>query len=286
MSTTREMLSRTLQLRNGLSIPQIQLGLYMMSPAETKRAVRSALIAGYRGFDSAQWYGNEKETGQAINAFLADPALNKEGLTRQDIFYTTKLRSNSTSREQVRKSIQKSVKECGLGYVDLFLLHSPYGGKEARRESWAAVLEAVEAGEVKSAGVSNYGVGHLGEFEEGKRPVVNQIEVHPFNTQGEIREKCKEMGVLVEAYAPLVRGVRFSDKTVKGLAGRYGVSSAQVLVRWSIQHGFVTLPKSAKEERLISNADVGGFELSKEDMEGLDALDEKLVTDWNPTDAP
>lgn len=262
----------------------------MMSPAETRLAVHLALNAGYRGFDSAQWYFNEKDAGAAITSWLADPVANPGGLKREDIFYTTKLKENSVSVDKVRKSIQKSVKDSGLGYVDLFLLHSPYGGKEARRASWRALEEAVLAGEVKSAGVSNYGVRHVEELLAAEdlrvRPVVNQIEVHPFNTQEKIREICEREGIVVEAYAPLVRGMRFGDKTVKGLSEKYRVEPAQLLVRWSIQHGFVTLPKSVKEKRVISNVDVGGFEISKEDIESLDALDEKLVTDWDPTDAP
>lgn len=148
------------QLATGQSMPQIQLGLYMMSPREATNAVRCALAAGYRGFDCAQMYHNEREAGQAILHFLASPQ-NTDRLQRADIHYTTKVASCSTSYDAVRRSINKSVAVSGLGYVDLMLLHSPHGGKEARLTSWRALEDAVEAGEVKMAGVSNYGVRHV-----------------------------------------------------------------------------------------------------------------------------
>ncbi|KAK3403248.1 NADP-dependent oxidoreductase domain-containing protein [Sordaria brevicollis] len=281
--TVTDMLSRRVKLSNGISIPQIQLGLYMMSGPETTRSVRWALGAGYRGFDSAQWYYNEREAGQAILSFLSSSDENTTGLTREDIHFTSKLRDNSTNYDAVRASIRKSVKECGLGYIDLFLLHSPLGGREARLTSWKAVEDAVLAGEVKMAGVSNYGAKHIEELmatEPKVKPVVNQIECHPFNTQTEIRAACDKYGIVVEAYAPLARGMRMRDRTLGQVAKKYGVTPAQVLVRWSIQKGFVTLPKSVKKERLVENADVGGFELAEEDVKTLDGLDEKLVTDW------
>ncbi|KAK4219785.1 NADP-dependent oxidoreductase domain-containing protein [Rhypophila decipiens] len=298
-STAKEMLSRTIQLPNNLKIPQIQLGLYMMSPTETTRSVRWALEAGYRGFDSAQWYENEAETASSIASFLSSPNTTSSGITRSDIFYTTKLKDNSTSVSQIRRAVDKSLSAAKpLGYVDLFLLHSPLGGKAARMTSWKTLEEYVLAGdgddeqvEIKSIGVSNYGVAHIEELMASNprvKPAVNQIEVHPFNTQNAIRECCAKYGIVVEAYAPLARGMKFGgrSKTLKGLADKYGVSEAQLMVRWSVQHGFVTLPKSAKKDRLVTNADVGGFEISKEDMATLDGLDEHLVTDWDPTDAP
>ncbi|KAK3325962.1 NADP-dependent oxidoreductase domain-containing protein [Apodospora peruviana] len=270
-------------------MPQIQLGLYMMSGSEAARSVRWALQAGYRGFDGAQWYCNEREAGKAIRDFLADTSLNTAGLKREDVHFTSKLRDNSTSYDAVRKSIRKSVDACGLGYIDLFLLHSPYGGREARLTSWRAVEDAVQEGEVRMAGVSNYGVRHIEELMESAprvAPVANQIEVHPFNTQTAIREACDKHGIVVEAYAPLARGMRFRHPAIVRLAKKYGCTPAQLMVRWSFQHEFVTLPKSAKQDRLVANANVGGFEISEGDMREMDGLDEGLVTDWDPTDAP
>ncbi|KAK0629556.1 aldo/keto reductase [Bombardia bombarda] len=289
MSNSSEMLSRRIKLANGMAMPQIQLGLYMMSGSETSRAVKWALSAGYRGFDSAQWYHNEREAGQAIRDFIADAKSNTTNLTREDVHFTTKLRENSTSYDVVRKSIKKSVDACGLGYIDLFLLHSPYGGPDARLTSWRAVEDAVRDGEVKMAGVSNFGVDHIEELMASNprvHPVVNQIEVHPFNTQTAIREVCAKHDIVIEAYAPLARAMRFRNGTIVALARKHGCTPAQLMVRWTIQNGFITLPKSARRDRLVANADVGGFEISQQDMEKMDGLDEGLVTDWDPTDAP
>lgn len=149
------------QLATGQSMPQMQLGLYMMSGREATNSVRWALAAGYRGFDCAQMYHNEREAGQAILDFLAGPDNDHASLARDDIHYTTKLASCSTNYDAVRRSIKKSVDVSGLGHVDLMLLHSPYGGREARLTSWKALEDAVAAGEVKMAGVSNYGVKHV-----------------------------------------------------------------------------------------------------------------------------
>jgi len=254
----------------------------MMSGPETTRAVHWALDAGYRGFDSAQWYENEAETGNAILSHLSSSQT--PNLTRADIFFTSKLRDNSTSYATVRQSIAQSVATSNLGHIDLFLLHSPYGGREARLTSWRALEDAVLEGQVRMAGVSNYGVKHIEELMTWEdlrvKPVVNQIEMHPFNTQVEIREVCDKHGIKIEAYAPLARAMRFKHPVIKRLAAKYACSPAQLMVRWSIQHGFVTLPKSARQDRLVANADVGGFEISQEDMDEMDGLDEKLVTDW------
>lgn len=141
-------------------MPLLHLGLYMIPGNQVKDPVRWALAAGYRGFDSAQMYDNERETGRAIRDFLSS-SQNKAGLTREDIFYTTKLANNRASYQQVRRSIKQSVDACGLGYVDLFLLHSPYGGSEARLASWKALEDAVADGEVRMAGISNFGVRHV-----------------------------------------------------------------------------------------------------------------------------
>lgn len=140
-------------------MPQIQLGLYEMSGPQVTRTVPWALQAGYRGFDSAQMYRNEKQAGAALREFLSGHE--HEGLTREDIFYTSKLAQSSTAYDRVRQSITGSVKACGLGYIDLFLLHSPYGGRDARLTSWRAVEDAILDGEVRSGGVSNYGVAHV-----------------------------------------------------------------------------------------------------------------------------
>ncbi|KAF6808315.1 aldo-keto reductase [Colletotrichum sojae] len=282
MATNKYTLASRVTLANGKPIPQIQLGLYMMSGREATKTIPWALKAGYRGFDCAQMYDNEREAGKAIRNFLGSSE-NTQGLKREDIFYTSKLASNGTSYDNVRRSIKESVDECGLGYIDLFLLHSPYGGKQARLTSWKALEDAISDGEVKMGGVSNYGSGHIEELMASKpriAPVINQIEVHPFNTQTKIRETCAKHNIAIEAYAPLARGMRMKHPKILQLAKKYGCSPAQLFVRWSLQHDMITLPKSVKQERLIENASVNDFEISEEDMSAMDSLDEKLVTDW------
>ncbi|OQN98986.1 hypothetical protein B0A48_14846 [Cryoendolithus antarcticus] len=277
-------LASRVKLNNGLLMPQIHLGVYLMSGGEASKAVTYALEAGYRAVDSAQMYHNEKQVGKSILCFLdAHPEVK-----RQDIHYTTKLASNS-DYDTARKSITKSVKECGLGYIDLFLLHSPYGGKRARLESWKAVEDAVAAGEVKIGGVSNYGEKHLEELLASTprlKPAVNQIEVHPFNTRTKLTSYCQSHDILVEAYAPLARAYKMKDPTILTLAKKYSCTSAQLMVRWSLQHGYVPLPKSVNKARIVENAQIEGFEIEEADMRKMDDLDEYLVTDWDPVDAP
>ncbi|KAF3047262.1 hypothetical protein E8E11_002835 [Didymella keratinophila] len=291
---TFSLASRT-KLANGLSMPTIHLGVYLTSGKETYQA------SGYRGVDSAQMYHNEKESGKAVLDFLSSDD-NVDSLKREDIHFTSKLASNS-SYDTARKAIKKSVKECGLGYIDLFLLHSPYGGKKARLESWKAVEDAIDDGEVRIGGVSNYGVKHLQELLDSKpriAPAVNQIEVHPFNTRTDIASFCQQNNIVVEAYAPLVRALKMKHPKIASLSKKYSctpvftvyisstavsrspdfrlIVDGQLLVRWSLQHGYVPLPKSVKKERIVENSQVGGFEIEESDMKTMDGLDEYLVT--------
>ena len=279
-------LSTRVSLSSGLSIPQIHLGVYLMSGREASKAVRWALEAGYRGVDSAQMYRNEAACGQAILSFLGDKSVNTQGLTRGDIFFTSKLASNA-SYNAVRRSIKQSVETSELGYIDLFLLHSPYGGKTARLSSWKAVVDAIQDGEIKIGGVSNFGVKHLDELAASKpriMPAVNQIEVHPFNTRTNIVKACQKYGILVEAYAPLARALRMEHPTIVSLSKSYKCTPAQLMIRWSLQHGYIPLPKSVSKDRIKANGQIDHFEIGTEDMQRLDALDEYLVTDWDPVD--
>ena len=198
---------------------------------------------------------SERECGQAIREFLSDPKSNTQSLTREDIFFTSKLASNS-NYDAARQSIKRSVAACGLGYIDLFLLHSPYGGKTHRLASWRAVEDAIAEKEIRIGGVSNFGTKHLEELIAAKTrtlPAVNQIEVHPFNTRTSITSFCETKGILIEAYAPLVRALKMKHPLVNELSARYNCTSAQLLVKWSVQHGFIPLPKSVTKERIIAN---------------------------------
>ncbi|OKL59047.1 hypothetical protein UA08_05753 [Talaromyces atroroseus] len=225
-------------------------------------------------------YHNEKEAGRSILRFLETEKSKPDGLKREDIFFTSKLASN-VSYDATRQSIKESIRASGLGYIDLFLIHSPYGGKARRLECWRALEDAYADNEIRAAGVSNYGVKHLKELlatNPRVLPVVNQIEVHPFNTRSEITTFCQQNDIVVEAYAPLARAYRFRHPTIVSLSKKYSCTPAQLMVRWSLQHGYVPLPKSAKKDRIIANVEIDGFEIEPADMKVMDDLDEYLVT--------
>jgi len=244
--------------------------------------VKCALEAGYRHIDSAEWYYNEHECGRAILDFCA-----ASGVPRTSVFFTTKLRTNSGYAAS-KAAIAKSLNTCGLGYIDLYLIHSPIGGPQKRAESWKAVLEAKKEGKVRSVGVSNYGVRHLQEMIDAgvELPVINQVDLHPFMTRTDIVSICRQHGIALEAWAPLVRGYRFKHSSITGLARKYSKDPAQVLLRYSLQKGYIPLPKSSSNDRIRSNLNVYDFELTPEEIAHLDSLDEELVTDWDPTKSP
>ncbi|KAI0784556.1 aldo-keto reductase [Abortiporus biennis] len=273
----------TLKLRGGSEIPILGFGTYELDGRDAYQPVKWALEAGYRHIDSAQWYDNERECGEAIRSFLSE-----NQLPRSDIFFTTKLRSNSTNYATVKAAINKSLKACGLDYIDLYLLHSPIGGPKARKESWRAVCDAKKEGILKNIGVSNFGVEHLKEMiRDGvELPAVNQVDLHPFMTRTDIVALCKEHDIALEAWAPLVRGLRFNHPSIKALAAKYHKEPAQILLRYSLQKGYIPLPKSSSKRRIESNTNIYDFELAEEEIQHLDSLDEALVTDWDPTECP
>lgn len=193
----------------------------------------------------------------------------------------------------------KTLEITNLGYIDLMLIHAPYGGSEARKGAWKALVEAVEEGKIRSIGVSNYGVHHLDELEahikeleeerggKGKGGVISvgQWEIHPWMNRDDIVQWCRERNVAVQAYCPVVRGERWGEPVVKKLAEKYGVTEAQVLIRWSLQKGYVPLPKSVTPERIRENAQVYGFELTPEEVEEL-TTKEYVTVSWDPTIEP
>jgi len=275
-------LQSKLKLRDGNEIPLLGFGTYDILGSEAYNAVTWALEAGYRHIDSAAWYENEKECGRAILDFRKTT-----GIPRADVFFTTKLKQNA-GYEATSKSIQRSIDECGLGYIDLYLIHGPIGGPKARAESWRAICDAQTSGKLRSIGVSCYGVRHLEEVvgQELAIPVINQIDLHPFMVRKDVVKFCHEHDIALQAWAPLVRGMRFKHPSIVALAQKYHKDPAQVLLRYSLEKGYVPLPKSISKQRIISNTDVFDFELTKEEISELDSLDEKLVTDWDPSDCP
>ncbi|KAJ7284392.1 Aldo/keto reductase [Mycena rebaudengoi] len=275
-------LDSTLKLNDGNEIPLLGFGTYEMAEEEAYNGVTWALKAGYRHIDSATWYENEKECGQAILDFCK-----ATGTPRSAIYYTTKLKLN-TSYEATLKAIQFSIDECGLGYLDLYLIHGPLGGPEARKECWRAICDAHKDGKLKSIGVSNFGIRHLKDILDlGLAvPSVNQIDLHPFMARSEIVKFCHQHDIALEAWAPLVRGMRFTHPVLLRIAKKYSKTTAHVLLRYSLQKNYIAIPKSVSEARIISNTEIFDFALEDQEVAELDGLDEELVTDWDPTDCP
>ncbi|KAI0787754.1 Aldo/keto reductase [Fomes fomentarius] len=275
-------LESKLKLSDGNEIPFLGFGTYEMEGEQCYNAVRWALEAGYRHIDTAEWYENERECGRAILDFCKET-----GIPREAIFYTTKLKENK-GYDHVRKAARKSLQESGLGYIDLYLVHSPIGGPQRRAESWRAVVDAKKEGFIRSIGVSTFGLRHLQEVVNSglELPVINQIDLHPFMTRTEIVSFCKQHGIALEAWGPLVRGMRFRHPEIVALAEKHNKEPAQVLLRYSLQKGYVAIPKSASRPRIESNLRIFDFELTGQEVEELDALDEYLITDWDPTNQP
>jgi diketogulonate reductase-like aldo/keto reductase len=268
--------SARVTLRNGVEIPRIGLGVWQSGGA-TKSAVSAALAAGYRHVDTAAVYGNEALVGSAIA---------ESGVPREQIFVTTKLWNADHGYDKALKAAETSLRRLKLEYVDLYLIHWPVA--ELRRESWRALEQLLADGRARAIGVSNYLSPHLKELADTAKvlPAVNQIELTPFLQRRETVALCRELGIVLEAYSPLTHGQRLDHAVLTEVAASVGKSAAQTLLRWGLQHDFVILPKSVKPARIVENADVFGFSLDAQAMARLDALEEGLVTGWDPATQP
>jgi diketogulonate reductase-like aldo/keto reductase len=287
MATSRLTLASKVKLNSGYELPVLGFGVYQIPPEKTQEAAAKALELGYRHIDSAANYRNEANVGGAITASL---------LPREDVFFTSKIPKDHMSYELAKAQVMATLASSQMHYIDLMLIHAPYGGSAARKGVWRALVEAVEEGKIRSIGVSNYGVHHLDELEQhiaeleeerggkGKGGVlsVGQWEIHPWCRREDIVEWCRPRGVVVEAYSPLVQMKRSGDAALRKLAEKHGRSEAQVLIRWSLQHGYVPLPKSVTPERIRQNSEVFGWELSEEDIKAL-GVDQDTPVDWDPT---
>ncbi|HEX7268006.1 MAG TPA: aldo/keto reductase [Streptosporangiaceae bacterium] len=265
-------------LNNGRTIPQFGFGVFLINPADTAEAVTRALEAGYRHIDTAQGYGNEKEVGDAIA---------KSGLDRGDVFVTSKLGNADHRPDDARHAFYRSVSALGCEYIDLFLIHWPlptrYDGDYV--STWQTLEEFYREGRARSIGVSNFQPHHLRRLEAECEvpPAVNQIEVHPYLTQAEVRAYCAEHRIAVEAWSPLARGGELlSEPAIVSIAGRVGKSPAQVVLRWHIERGDIVFPKSVTPSRIKENIDIFDFELSAEDVAAISALNRNQRTGPDP----
>jgi 2,5-diketo-D-gluconate reductase A len=258
----------SIQLNDGNSIPQLGFGVFQIPPEETAEATRLALEIGYRHIDTAEMYGNEREVGEAVRT---------SGLDRDEVFVTSKLNNGDHRPDDARAAFDRTLSELGFDHVDLFLIHWPlptlYDGDFV--STWRALEEFRADGRARSIGVSNFEVDHLERLaaETDVVPAVNQIELHPYLLNEDVRSYGEEHGIATEAWSPLKQGEVLRDPVILEIAERLDRTAAQVVLRWHIQHGYIVFPKSTTPERMRENFGLFDFELEAGDVERIDGLD-------------
>ncbi|MCU4764849.1 aldo/keto reductase [Bacillus cereus] len=263
-------LQSTTTLHNGVEMPWFGLGVFKVEDGpELVEAVKSAIKAGYRSIDTAAIYGNEKAVGEGIRA-----GIKEAGISREDLFITSKVWNSDQGYETTLAAYEESLKKLELDYLDLYLVHWPVEGKY--KDTWRALETLYKEERVRAIGVSNFQIHHLQDVmkDAEMKPMINQVEYHPRLTQKELQAFCKEQGIQMEAWSPLMQGQLLDNETLQEIAHKYGKTTAQIILRWDLQNEVVTIPKSTKEHRIVANADIFNFELTKEDMEKIDALNE------------
>ena len=252
-------------LSNGVKMPQLGYGVYQVTKDECERCVLDALDAGYRSIDTAQSYFNESEVGQAIE---------KSGIDRKEIFLTSKVWIEHFGYEECKKSVLESMEKLRTDYLDLMLLHQPFGDTYG---AWRALEELYEEGKLRAIGISNHYVDRMVEFASFTKikPMVNQMEVHPFNQQKILKEWADKYDIRLEAWAPFGEGRKglFDNEILKKIGAKYGKTTAQVMLRWHIQRGVIVIPKSVHKERMIENLNVFDFALNADDMTQIAHMD-------------
>ncbi|KAA3658769.1 MAG: aldo/keto reductase [Calditrichaeota bacterium] len=272
-------LKSTFTLNNGIKIPVIGLGVFKNpSGASTQQAILSALKNGYRHIDTAKIYANEQDVGAAIK---------QSGIPRDEIFITTKLWNADQGYDSTLRALDESLNKLRMDYVDLYLMHWPV--ENLRLDSWRAMEKLLNDGKTLAIGISNFMKRHVEQLLDKVKilPTVNQIELSPFNYlfRQDTIDFCLQNDIKIEAYSPLTKGRKLDDPKLIKIAQKYNKSTAQILIRWVLEHDFIVIPKSVNEHRIIENADVFDFSISKNDMGLLDGLNENLITGWDPTNA-
>src|SRR5690625_565916 len=254
-----------IHLANDVSIPQLGLGVYKVTPEEVYDTVKSALELGYRHIDTASFYENEEGVGRAIK---------ESGINREDVFVTTKVWNDRHGYRNTLDAFEESFEKLGLDYVDLYLIHWPMPGTYL--ETWKALEHLYKQGRVKAIGVSNFLEHHLKDILENAemKPTVNQIELHPKLMQKSTVDFCKANDIVIQSWSPLGRAMYLDDPFINDIAEKHGKTPAQVMIKWHLQHNLVVIPKSVRKERQAENISVFDFELSPEDMKQIDDLDE------------
>jgi diketogulonate reductase-like aldo/keto reductase len=265
-----------ISLNSGHQIPQLGFGVFKVPLDETQRAVEAAFEAGYRLIDTAAMYGNEEGVGAAIAA---------TGLPRDEVFITTKLNNDAHGYDSAFRAFEQSRGKLGLDYVDLYLIHWPLPQQDRYVETWQAMIKMRDEGLIRSIGVSNFHPAHLDRIsgETGVTPAVNQIELHPYLVQDELRAYDAAHGIATEAWSPIARGGELlQQETITALAEKYGKTPAQIVIRWHLELGNVVIPKSVTPARIRENFDVFDIDLDAEDVEAISALDSDSRTGPNP----
>jgi len=256
----------TLTLNTGAPIPQLGFGVFQVPPEDTAEAVTKAFEVGYRHIDTAAAYRNEREVGEAFRA---------SGLARDEVFITTKCFNDNHGHDKAKQALHNSLERLELDAVDLYLIHWPVPSKDLYVETWQAFIELRDEGLIRSIGVSNFQPDHLDRIiaETGETPSVNQIELHPFLQQAELRRKHEELGIVTEAWSPLAQGEVLDDPVINEVADAHGKTAGQAVLRWHVQLGNVVFPKSVTPERIEENFGLWDFELSGDEVERLNGLD-------------
>ncbi len=263
-------------LNNGVKMPWLGFGVYQIEDGnEVESAVKYALESGYRSIDTAAVYKNETGVGNAIK---------ESGVAREDIFLTTKVWNDDMRQSRTAQAFEESLEKLQTDYVDLYLVHWPVAG--FYKETWEEMEAIYKSGRAKAIGVSNFLVPHLEDILQDCNvvPAINQIEFHPYLVQPELLSFCKSKQIQVEAWSPLMQGHIVEVPTIQEMAKKYNRTEAQVVLRWSLQHGVVTIPKSSNPKRIFENMQVFSFELSQEDMDALDALNKGKRFGPDPAD--
>jgi 2,5-diketo-D-gluconate reductase A len=266
-----------IELHDGIEIPQLGFGVFQVPPDDTRAVVEDALEAGYRHIDTAAAYRNEKGVGEALAA---------SGIPREEVFVTTKLWNSQQGHDEALAAFDASLGRLGLDHVDLYLIHWPMPTEDLFVDTWRAFERIQERGGTRTIGVSNFRVEDLErlEAETSTRPTVNQIELHPWLQQAELRQWQAEHDIATEAWSPLAKSRRLDDETIAAIAAAHGKSSAQTILRWHIQLGNIVFPKSVTPERIRENIDIFDFELSAEEMARIEGLDSGERTGPDPSE--
>jgi len=253
-------------LNNGVTIPQLGFGVFKVPDEETAAAVRHALAAGYRSIDTAKLYANERSVGVAIA---------ESGIPRDELFVTTKLWNGDQGYDKALAGFDRSLRELGLDHVDLYLIHWPTPARDLYLETWRALEKLLADGRTRAIGVSNFQPDHLRRLLDNSNvvPAVNQIELHPYLQQRELREFHAQHGIATEAWSPLARGELLADPTIVALAEAHHRTPAQVVLRWHLQLGNIVIPKSVTPERIRENIALSDFVLSGADLDAISGLD-------------